>query len=162
MARATGIDEAAEERMKVMPGATKKPRGKDKPKDGEPAMTGEKAAAGYGKIRQQALRKFITTFDDDEQGEDIDFEGTIPQALLMMNSKLVNQSIIQGYTVTRALDKGQDRLDWIYLSVLSRKPTADEKAKASAYMQKNGGDGRQACEDIVWALLNSAEFSTVH
>lgn len=161
MARATGIDEAAEARMKALPNAARKPRGKVKPKDGEPQMSNEKTADLYGKLRQQALRRFITTFDDDEQGEGIDFEGTIPQALLMMNSKLVAQSISRGYTVTRALDKGSDRVDWIYLSVLGRKPTAEERAKVTAFTQRSG-EGRPACEDVVWVLLNSAEFATLH
>lgn len=155
LTRATGIDEAAEKRAKTMKEVGKRV--------GKKAMSGEAAAQMYGKLRDQALRRFISTFDDDEQGESIDFEGTIPQALMMMNSKIVSESMQRGLTLTRALEKasGNDRIDALYLAALSRKPSTDERMKALAYIQKNG-DKRESFEDLLWALLNSAEFATVH
>lgn len=149
--RATGIDEAAEARIKSLP------RGK---KNGGEAA-GEKAAEMVGKLRDQALRRFITTFEDDEQGEDVDFEGTIPQALLMMNSKLVTQALQRGFTVSKLMAKEGDRLDALYLTFLGRKPSSEERTKASAYLAQ-AGEKRESYEDLAWALLNSAEFSTIH
>lgn len=151
--RATGIDEVAEERAKKLKNPGKAKKGQ---------MTGEKIAEMYGKVRQGAIRKFVTTFEDDESSEDISFEGTIPQALLMMNSRMITDSMSRGMTVQRVMERGNDKIDWVYLSILSRKPTSDERAKSSAFLQKNGGEKKETIEDLAWALLNSAEFSTIH
>ncbi|MBI3820152.1 MAG: DUF1553 domain-containing protein [Planctomycetes bacterium] len=157
IARATGIDELAEQAAKSEKPAVLPKKGK-----GKMMMGGEGEAKMFGNIRRQAIRRFITTFDDDESGEDLDFEGTIPQALLMMNGKFTTESISRGLTIQRAMARGNDKIDWLYLSALSRKPTSDEKAKATAYLQKHDGEKRENYEDILWALINSAEFSAIH
>ncbi len=152
LVRATGLDEAAEKRAKNAKGLGKKG-----------AERAEKMAEGYSKLREAMLRKFLSAFDDDEQAEAMDMEGTIPQALLMMNGRVVTDGIQKGFTLARVLEKGSgnDRLDWLYMAVLSRKPTTDERMKALSHFQKAKGE-REACEDILWVLLNSAEFSVVH
>jgi hypothetical protein len=45
----------------------------------------------------------------------------------------------------------------LYLSALSRRPTADERAKLVAFVGKSK-DRRVAVEDVVWGLVNSKEF----
>ena len=49
----------------------------------------------------------------------------------------------------------------IYLSILSRFPTAAEAATAEAYLQ-SGPAKRQATVDLAWALMNTAEFLYRH
>ncbi|MFN0205280.1 MAG: DUF1549 domain-containing protein [Planctomycetota bacterium] len=149
--RATGIDESAEKNAKAL-------KGKARSKKAEKAI--DQAMQGYNNLRQQFVRKFVTTFDDDESAEGIDFEGTIPQALLMMNSKLIATAISRGYTLEKAKDD-KDPVGWIYLSILSRKPSSEERNKADAYISRNGGKA-ETYEDLIWALLNSTEFSTIH
>jgi hypothetical protein len=45
----------------------------------------------------------------------------------------------------------------LYLRTLGRQPTADELARAAAYVDEVG-DRAEAAEDLTWTLLNSAEF----
>ncbi|MDZ4820707.1 MAG: hypothetical protein SGJ20_17210, partial [Planctomycetota bacterium] len=55
----------------------------------------------------------------------------------------------------------QQKIDQLYLQAFSRKATADESAKALAYIAANK-DQKQAYEDIVWALINTKEFLFNH
>jgi len=50
----------------------------------------------------------------------------------------------------------------LYLTILSRLPTDDEWKIAGAYIQASGGNRRAAAIDLVWALINSAEFLYRH
>jgi hypothetical protein len=54
--------------------------------------------------------------------------------------------------------KGNDDLfTELYLRTLSRQPTTDELARATAYVDETGNRAA-ALEDLAWALMNSAEF----
>ncbi len=90
--------------------------------------------------------------------------GTIPQALLMMNSVLVNTyTAAQGKTfLAEALKKDMadhDIITALYERTLSRKPKAEEMATCRRYLKKVG-DRKEALEDIFWSLVNSTEFVT--
>jgi hypothetical protein len=91
-------------------------------------------------------------------------EGTIPQALLLMNNPQINNSIQARGTnlLGRILDSyssDDDAIQILYLRVLARKPTASELAKCQKYIKKIGKRA-EAFEDLLWALLNSTEFQT--
>jgi hypothetical protein len=90
--------------------------------------------------------------------------GTIPQALLMMNSALVNAYIAaegKGY-LPKALAKGMTDeaiVSALYQRTLGRKPTEDELQLCKRYVQKVG-NRKEALEDVFWSLVNSTEFVT--
>ena len=89
-------------------------------------------------------------------------QGTIPQALMMMNSALVHAyTTAQGKTVLADLlaqGKTDDEIvAALYERVLARKPTEEEQATCRRYIEKVG-DRREALEDVLWALVNSTEF----
>jgi hypothetical protein len=50
----------------------------------------------------------------------------------------------------------------VYLTFLSRFPTAAERAVAVGYLAAPGRDRRQAVQDLGWSLLNTIEFSFNH
>lgn len=50
----------------------------------------------------------------------------------------------------------------IYLTLLSRTPTADEIAALKAHMTSSYSSGRELAADIVWALINQPEFYFNH
>jgi hypothetical protein len=50
----------------------------------------------------------------------------------------------------------------LYLAAFSRKPTADEQAVAAKAIAAAGEKRRDAIEDVLWAMLNSAEFVFNH
>jgi hypothetical protein len=52
----------------------------------------------------------------------------------------------------------------LFLSTISRQPTDDERTKFAAYVEQGGvtNNSQQALGDVLWALLNSAEFVLNH
>ena len=121
-----------------------------------------------GKKREH-LKKFLFLLDNGEMEEIEAFNGTIPQALLMINGDMVNDSASHeeyGSFVNYVLGKWREpmeRMEYIYLNVLSRLPTAKEKTYFRRYLERNlYSDKDFAYEDLYWVLLNSAEFSLNH
>ncbi|MDJ0974489.1 MAG: DUF1549 and DUF1553 domain-containing protein [Planctomycetota bacterium] len=118
------------------------------------------------RIQQAIFAAFSFVFDDDEGVEAQDFEGSIPQGLFLMNGRLMQNAVSAGRgsmlsTLMRAERKPGDRVEYLYLALYGRKPTANEKSAAVRFVSAQGGD-HQAYEDILWAMLNSAEFMTNH
>jgi hypothetical protein len=89
-------------------------------------------------------------------------KGTIPQALLMMNSALIHAyTSAEGHTIlARLLSEGKSDeqiVTALYQRVLTRKPIQAELAICKRYILKVG-DRREALEDVLWSLVNSTEF----
>ena len=88
------------------------------------------------------------------------------QALHLMNSETLQAKLVDKNG--RAAKLGQAELlpgrivDELYLSIYSRWPSADEKAVAVEAFAAEGVKRQQAVEDIMWALINSAEFVFNH
>ncbi len=121
-----------------------------------------------GKKREH-LKKFIFLLDNGEMEEIEAFNGTVPQALMMINGNMVNDSASHeeyGSFVNYVLGKWREpieRMEYIYLNVLSRLPTSKEKTYFQRYLERNlYSDKDLAYEDLYWVLLNSAEFSLNH
>ncbi len=91
-------------------------------------------------------------------------QGTIPQALLMMNSVLVNTFVAaNGKTfLADALAKNmsdEDILLGLYERTLARRPSGEEMNICRRYLEKVN-DRREALEDVFWSLINTTEFLT--
>lgn len=126
--------------------------------------------ANVDRTRRQWLNQFIFAFANDEAEETSSFQGTIPQALMMMNGPLMEKAVggkPGSYLATvrnDALKTSQPELymvNRLYLSALSRYPTANELAKTRAYLTSSP-DTLEIMEDIFWSLLNSNEFVLNH
>ena len=107
---------------------------------------------------------FFQLFNFDPSTPQADILGTIPQALFMMNSSLVQQHVAAngGSVLAQTLRKypdDADALSEVYLRVLNREPTRDEEAICRDPIQ-SAASRQQAYEDILWSLLNSSEFLT--
>ena len=120
-------------------------------------------------MKQEHLRRFLFLLDNGEMEEIEAFNGTVPQALMMINGNLVNDSADhkeRGSFVNYVLDNWRDTIDrvqFIYLTVLSRKPTTKEQTYFQRYLERSlYTDKDLAYEDLYWVLLNSAEFSLNH
>ena len=91
-------------------------------------------------------------------------KGTIVQSLHMMHAEKLNSKITHEKGLARQLADGKQTSDeiteTIYLAAFSRRPTEEEKKLVNAYLKK---DNRQAAiEDLLWAVINSAEFVLNH
>jgi hypothetical protein len=105
-----------------------------------------------------------TEFDFDPSLKPDEVEGSITQALLMMNNPAINQRIQARGTnllgrILRSYPDDTDALRMVYLRTLARKPTDRELQKCKDHITRTS-DRAEAFEDILWALLNSTEFQT--
>ena len=117
----------------------------------------------YG--RDRSMRgMFAQVFAFDPSTPQIDITGTIPQALFLMNSPLLNQAM-QGSgnsrlgRMLRDFPTDQDLVSELYVLALMREPTARELTICQNYL-RGVPDRGEAFEDLLWSLLNSSEFSS--
>lgn len=98
-----------------------------------------------------------------------EYETSILQALTMMNGKILTDatSLEKSNTLKKIaadpLDTPQ-RVEALYMAVLTRKPRPDELDRFVKYIDSGGPrkDPKSALSDVFWALLNSAEFLLNH
>jgi hypothetical protein len=123
--------------------------------------------------KQQWLGNLIKNFGDDE-GNEVSFNGTVVQALLMMNGNDINEAIARKDKGTVAVAMARSRMPAViirelYLAALNRPPTTRE---VTGILQRlplrrgfQGIDNKNPAapyQDVFWALLNSNEFLLNH
>jgi hypothetical protein len=56
------------------------------------------------------------------------------------------------------------KVEVLYLATLARRPTADERDRAVTFVERGGPtlDPKKALADVLWSLINSAEFVLNH
>jgi hypothetical protein len=113
------------------------------------------------KRREDWMKKLVVNFGDDE-GNEITFNGTLLQALMLMNGKELNDAIRSKDkgTLIEAVRKARGNttrvVDEIYLATLNRYP-----GNESSKVNRLKGDPT-FYPDLMWALLNSNEFILNH
>jgi hypothetical protein len=120
--------------------------------------------AGKGKNRyaRGPRAQFDFLFGYDPSTSQDDLMGNVPQALFMMNSRMIN-GLIRGEGKTRLshiLSKYSDDKDAVrevYVLTLAREPSAKEEGICLNYV-KDAGNRRDGFEDVMWSLMNSSEF----
>jgi hypothetical protein len=125
-----------------------------------------------GNRRRDAwLQQFLFIFANDEADESTSFQGTIPQALMMMNGELMREALsgkpgsFLCDVIEQARRQGRspeaNMVNSIYLAALSRHPSVKELAQAREYLTAFP-DSLHVLQDLFWALLNSNEFVLIH
>lgn len=102
-------------------------------------------------------------------GSATEFHGGIPQALTLMNGEMIGAAtnvetsdLLQSLTAPFFTD--EQRVETLFLATLARPPLAEEKAKYVSHLESQLTDAerRRALSDMLWALLNTAEFTLNH
>ncbi|QVL33128.1 DUF1549 domain-containing protein [Telmatocola sphagniphila] len=159
----------------------------------ESLMEATKAGAG---VRRDELRdrrqiwqqKLVNNFGDDE-GNEVSFNGTIVQALLMMNGDEINKALNSkgASVIERAIARhkvnDQEIIKELYYSALSRpmstaanipvldkktgKPTGSFTSESKFVMEalleaKKTNKLKEFYNDLFWSLLNTNEFILNH
>lgn len=125
------------------------------------------AREGRMALRNRWMDRLINNFGDDE-GNEVSFNGTVVQALLMMNGQDINEAIGNGSkgAIATAFTKGKTFnpvIDELYKMTLNRVATPREKATLGPRLRPmRGEDMRGPFSDLLWALLNSNEFMLNH
>jgi hypothetical protein len=117
--------------------------------------------------KDQWLQQFVLAFGTDEGDETTTFNGTIPQALMMMNGDLVKKAIQTEpgtflHTLATGPLKPQEKVQYLFEAAVARRPTSAELALANQLLVARKGDVAGALADMFWAVLNSNEFILQH
>jgi hypothetical protein len=123
-----------------------------------PAPSSAPAVSRHTGLRNMIYQAFKV--DPSLPAEEV--QGTIPQALLMMNSVLVNTYVsAKGKSfLADAIDHGRTDvqiIEALYERTLARPPRPQELATCTRYLDRVK-DRREALEDIYWSLVNCTEF----
>ena len=104
---------------------------------------------------------FVSLFGQ-EPGQPATFQSTVHQALFLTNGGVLAEWLKPGgNNLTERLSKTKppsDVADQLYLTVLTRRPTDEEKQQVAAYWEAGKDDRGAAAREMVWALLTSSEF----
>ncbi len=109
---------------------------------------------------------FLDTFGRPDPNQDPPCERTVDttvvQALHLMNAPELHRKVTSddGRAARLAKSGRSPRaiVEELYLLTYSRLPTEDERSVGVALFEAPGADRRAAAEDLMWALINSAEF----
>jgi hypothetical protein len=113
------------------------------------------------------VSSFVATFGSQPgQPENQSFQATLDQTLF-----LTNGGVVRGWLAPRpgslidrlvALKDDNAIADELYLSVLTRLPSAEEKNDVGAYLKTRAADRPAAFQELAWALMAAAEFRFNH
>jgi len=125
-----------------------------------PAPSSAPAVSRHTGLRHMVYQAF--KIDPSLPQEEV--QGTIPQALLMMNSVLVNTYVAASGKTFLAEALKQNMTDdaliaALYQKTLARNPRPQELATCRKYLREVNNRS-EAFEDIFWSLVNSTEFLT--
>ena len=84
--------------------------------------------------------------------------GSVPQVLMMMNGGAQEMLTNRQSLIFRTMDKvtnPADKVETLFLSVMNRKPTLQEKDIAK---REIGTHGEEGYSSMIWALINTREF----
>jgi hypothetical protein len=127
------------------------------------------SAASSGARRAMTNRAaFVTSFRAPSTGP-TEYLAGIPQALKLLNGRLVDDATdLERSDILAALEApfmtDHDRVETLFLATLSRPPSPEIGQKFEAYVAAHAEveTKRRALGNILWALLNSAEFAVNH
>jgi hypothetical protein len=127
-----------------------------------PPIKGKKAPSPLEVARQRFIRAFAGPVREPEE----EFSPALKSALFWLNDPLP-QAWLQptpGTLTHRLSALSNDRVaEELYLSVLTRRPDAEESAMVkAALLGKTGKERPRAIMRLVWALLASTEFNVNH
>ena len=131
-------------------------------------VTGPMEQPGLLRFSDMSRQAFIEQFRA-PAGQTTDYHAGIPQALTLMHGGLIHSATdVASSGLLKSLAApfftNDQRLDALFLSTLSRYPTDAERELMLKPIESATTDAerQQALGDILWALLNSAEFTFNH
>ena len=119
-----------------------------------------------GSITSQFLEMFGRPSRDTGMHSERNNKPSEAQRLHLLNSTSIQNKIDRSWRLrllTRNSKGNRRRLvGMIYMTVLSRPPTPDERKAAEKYFQAKGVGTRNGTIDLTWALINTKEFLYRH
>ena len=88
-------------------------------------------------------------------------DGSVPQVLVMMNGRaqeMMTEKDSLMFRTIKKMNSSSDKMEAIYLSILNRRPTMTEK---SVIMKDQATYGDRSYANVIWALINTREFTFI-
>jgi len=121
-------------------------------------------------VRRGLAQQYAALGSDDERMTSDTFTLSIDQALSILNGEVTrrlsdsrNGSLV--YSIMRDFNKLDERIEGLYLAVLSRRPTLVELQRTLKYfagLKEDGTPEQLGFEDLFYALVSTTEFATNH
>jgi hypothetical protein len=112
------------------------------------------------------VRPFVSHFGGAPGQTQDGGQATVDQALFVANGQPIQGWLgPSGGNLTgrlAALNDASALAEELYLAVLTRRPTADEKAEVAGFLAGRDKDRAQAVGELAWALVASTEFRFNH
>lgn len=119
----------------------------------------------YDKLKSN-VGTFVTFYGAAAGQPQGDFFSTADQALFTSNAGSVNGWVAPAAdnVTERVVQQINPRMaaEEMYLAIFTRMPTDDEVREVTNYLSRRADDRNVAAQELVWAVLNSAEFRFNH
>ncbi|QGJ68364.1 Hypothetical protein PBC10988_0230 [Planctomycetales bacterium 10988] len=121
----------------------------------------------HQQTRLDWVQQFVVTFNTEENTEDSTFDGSVSQALMMMNGPFMEEATAMTpgsflHQLAYQPGKPTDKYNHLFLAALGRPPARSEMNFAQRFQRSHGGDLLSGMQDVWWVLLNSNEFIMNH
>jgi hypothetical protein len=128
----------------------------------EPAAAAKSIAASFDALKE----KYVKAFASEPREPEDELSPSLRAALFIQNDAAVLDLVTprQGNLVDRLANQtdSEQVAEELYLSVLTRRPSASERADVAEYLARNADRRTLAIGRLAWALLASVEFSVNH
>ena len=120
------------------------------------------------KIESQTMDAFSRPNSSSDCPNERDAKPSIVQALHLLNSRLMQEKLVSEIATARVHRLASSEMQPeeivtdLYLACYARKPTDDELKIATAPFTPEDAKRGTATEDVLWSLMNSAEFVFNH
>ncbi|MCA9070272.1 MAG: DUF1553 domain-containing protein, partial [Planctomycetaceae bacterium] len=111
-------------------------------------------------------KKFRAAFANEQREPELEVNATVKASLFLMNDEDV-LGLLQpepGNLMDRLgkMDDFGQVTEELYLSLLSRLPTDEERAEVVGYLEKSSNRREIAIRQVAWAMMSSVEFCVNH
>jgi len=131
----------------------------------EPELTASEKAAEREELAELRER-FKKAFANPPQEPEVDFHPSVRAALFMLNDGVVLSWLEprEDNLAARLLkiDDAEKLADELYLSILSRRPSSEERGEVTSLLQSRQHQRTEMIRRLIWALLASTEASVNH
>jgi hypothetical protein len=115
-----------------------------------------------GQLKERIERHFGDAMDG--RG---DFQASLTERLFMNNSQEIRQLIQRRKgnlmdTVLASPGPWEEKVDRLYLTVLNRPPTPEQRQRLVDYLKADSNKPDMLLEEAIWALINCSEFRFNH
>ena len=124
-------------------------------------VLGQKAVARK-KTLAKARARFVAFLQTDEEPDPLVYRRGIPQALKLMNDRYYQKGVERrAEEIARSSRSTREAINQLYLLTLARRPTTAERRRMLTFADRYDEPAR-AYRGMLWALVNSSEFTLNH